>query len=234
MACPVPLPGDARTRYPIGRQEAIDLWHRLSQAVAYLDACPTCQGEHACPRDELVRRIAPAVLNPVWVKGKMLKGFSISIWMPHGSKGGGWFAHRREPIKPGQAGPELADATLGFLLRTYRAHGEEADSPGRVLFRLNRVMREGGCREPVVWEMWAWEQARGGRAEDFRAAIDACDQGRAYRPATTASAWESLDLTRSHLLARLASLERGTATRHHPGTRARRTRPLRFTQAVTA
>lgn len=228
-ACPVPLIGPGRQHYPIRRIEAIALWHRLRQATPGLAACPECQGGRPCPRDEMVQRIAPAVLDPVWERGRMLKSFSISIWLPHGSKQdkGGWFSHRTEPTAPGKAGRELADAAMGFLLRTYRAHGEETDAPVRVVFHLTRVI-EAGCRDPQIAEMWAWEQAKPGRAEDLRAAIDACEQGLLHRPTGTRSAWGSLALSRDHLRVRLAALERGHETRHHPGDRSHRTRPVRF------
>jgi hypothetical protein len=226
-----------RQRYPIDRQATIGMWRRLTAAIEDLprcgpDGCPACWDGEACPRDELTRRMAPAMLDPVWERGVMLKGFSISAWLPATDTRAGWFSHRREGSLLSshqlRGGVELADAALAFLLRTYRIYGQEKDAQIRVVFHLTRVIRA-GCLDPSVTEMWAWELSRPGRAGDLRAAVEACELALTGKPPdTTASAWRSLGLTRDNLVARLLRMERGPASRHHPGDAAKRTRPLRF------
>lgn len=215
-------------------------WHRLRAATDPLprcqpdDACPRCWEGQPCGRDELVRRIAPGAGNWRWHNGKLETGYSINHWLAaQGDQG--WFVHRHNRARRGGsvrgafAGPELADAVLGWLLRTYRAHGEDTEPAKVVAHQINRVIEAGGCGDPWFWEMVALEWARPGREADLVAAIDACENGLRQCPeGTTASAWTALRTTCEMLRLRLLAVQRGHEIRHHPGPRAKRTRPLRF------
>jgi hypothetical protein len=117
---------------------------------------------------------------------------------PHQLAQGGWFAHRHDrkrrggPVKGAFAGPELADATLGWMLRTFRVHGDNPEPDKVIAYQVQRVLTAGGCSDPAFWEMVALDYARSGREGDLAQAIAACEEGTRQRPAeTTASAWRS-------------------------------------------
>ena len=227
--------------YPLGRPDTIALWHRLRALADGLprctaeDACPRCWEGQPCGRDELVRRLAPAGGTWRWLGGKLQYNYSITSWIP-GDEDKGWFTNRQERTRRGGtargafAGPELADATLAWVLRTYRAHGDRPERDKEISYQIGRVLRAGGCADPLFWEMVALERARPGRESDLLQAVAACDEGLCHRPeVTTASSWSSLAMTRKLLGLRLARVQRGHQVRHHPGPNARRRRALRFT-----
>ena len=246
LACPVPLTrpgprpeGQTWDGYPLRMEDTIIRWHRLR---ALMGATPRCSGAQSCPRcwdgepcgrDELVRRMAVAGWTWGWDKGRLLFIRSLANLLP--ARGtSGWFSHRHEGKRGGGqsgnlAGSELADATLGWVLRTFRAFGDGEAQEKAVVWQMGRVMEAGGCGEPVFWEMLALELAKPGRVEDLAAAIRTCDEGLMHKPTeTTASAWASLAMTRDVVELRRASAERGHEVRHHPGPQAKRPRELRF------
>jgi len=88
---------------------------------------PALLGRRPLPRDELVRRLAPGGWGWGWQDGRLAFIASVANYLP--SRGtGGWFTHRHEGRNRGgpghYAGRELADATLVWLLRTFRAVGD--------------------------------------------------------------------------------------------------------------
>jgi hypothetical protein len=125
-----------------------------------------------------------------------------------------WFTNREERTRRGGtatgafAGPELADATLAWILRTYRAHGDRAERD-EISYQIGRVLRVGGCGDAAFWEMVALERARPGREADLLDALAACEEGLAHRPVeTTASTWASLAMTQNLLRLRLIRTQR--------------------------
>ncbi len=239
LLCPVPLPGD-KVSYPIPREPTIALWHRLRPLLDALprcderDGCPRCWEGRPCGRDELASRLAPAISNVRWSNGRMETSYSINHWLAADGRQG-WFSHRQTRTRLGGsvrgafAGPELADATLAWLLRHFRVWGDSAEQDRIVSYQIGRVLDVGGCCDPGFWEIVALDRARGGREADLLAAVAACDEGLGHRPAgTTASAWMSLDRTAQLMRLRLIRAQRGHAVRHHPGPAARRQRDLRF------
>ncbi len=235
-----PRDGREWDRYPITRASTIALWHRLRALLAGLprcapaDGCPRCWEGRPCGRDELVRRLAPGAGTWRWWRGWLQQNYSINHWLASDERQG-WFTNREERTRRGGtatgafAGPELADATLAWILRTYRAHGDRAERDKEIAYQIGRVLRVGGCGDPAFWEMVALERARPGREADLLDALAACDEGLAHRPAeTTASTWASLAMTQNLLRLRLIRTQRGPEIRHHPGSRAKRRRGLRF------
>ena len=239
LACPVPLPGD-KVRYPIERQPAIDLWHRLRvlrdglPRCSLADACPRCWDGRSCGTDELPFRLAPAIAKPRWSGGRMETLNSINHWLAaEGNQG--WFVHRHDrkrrggAVKGAFAGPELADAALGWMLRTFRSHGDSAEPDKVIAYQVQRVLTAGGCSDPAFWELVALDFARSGREQDLAQALAACDEGLRTKPVeTTASAWRSLVQTSELMRLRLARAQRGHEIRHHPGPAAQRKRVMRF------
>jgi hypothetical protein len=257
LLCPVPLPAGAGAPpapaaarkaphkpkrewdvYRVGPAGTIALWHRLRVLLPGLprcapaDACPRCWDGDPCPRDELVRRLAPGGWGWGWQDGRLAFIASVANYLP--SRGtGGWFTHRHEGRNRGgpghYAGRELADATLVWLLRTFRAVGDAEDNDKAIAWQAGRVEGAGGCEEPAFWEMLALDRARPGREADLLEAIALCDRALAVRPSdSTASSWAALRQTRDLLALRLTGVRRGHAVRHHPGPNARRPRRLRF------
>lgn len=250
--CPMPAAPGFTGNYPIRRRAAIAAYHRAMAMVAGLspcpplEPCPTCADGGRCPRDELARGLAPAVLDPAWKDGKLTRASTLLAWL-RPDKVGGWFYHRQdpattkaEPAAGPPAGQALADAATASFLRNYRTHGEEPDRVSRVRDQLARVVAL-GCANPAVIEMWVEGQASMGRVADLTAAIAECDRVLALRPQPSDMAWESLAVLRNHLAGRLTRLgERRRITpegtievvrRHHPGAAAHRIRPLRFVRA---
>jgi hypothetical protein len=132
-------------------------------------------------------------------------------------------------VKGAFAGPELADATLGWMLRTFRVLGDNADREKIVSYQVGRVIQAGGCSDPAFWEMVALDFARSGREPDLVQAIAACEEGMQQKPEhKTASAWVSLTQTADLMRLRLARVQHGHEVRHHPGPAGRRKRELRF------
>jgi hypothetical protein len=193
-----------------------------------------CWDGRSCGTDELAFRLAPAVSNARWSGGQMEATYSINHWLASDANQG-WFAHRHDrrrrggPVKGAFAGPELADATLGWMLRTFRSHGDNPEPDKVIAYQVQRVLTAGSCGDPAFWEMVALGYARSGREGDLAQAIAACGEGTRHRPAeTTASAWRSLCQTAEIMRLRLARAQRGHEVRHHPGPAARRKRGLRF------
>ncbi len=160
--------------------------------------------------------------------------YSINHWLAADGRQG-WFVHRHErkrrggPVKGAFAGAELADATLGWILRTFRSHGDGAEPDKVIAYQVQRVLRAGGCSDPAFWELVALDFARPGREQDLAQAVAACEEGLRSKPeGTTASAWRSLVQTSKLMRLRLARAQRGHEVRHHPGPAARRKRALRF------
>jgi DNA polymerase III epsilon subunit-like protein len=252
MWCPVPAPPDHAGGYPINRKQAIRFYHHAMALVEELprcgtDACPACRESLGCPRDVLCRAVAIPLLSWRWSKGELSRDSAIMNWFPT-SRTGGWFYHRRDPGMPiaqstlNMAGPPagqtLADAGMAQMLRTYARYGDESVRAQRATEMTARAI-DAGCRDPVVWELWARVEATAGQAPDLEMAIRACETGLSFRPAvTTDPAWASLALMRDQLRSQLA---RGrdltkidasgrvvTVRRHTPGDKARRKRPPRF------
>jgi hypothetical protein len=220
-------------------EDAILRWHRLRAFMAATlrcaggQSCPRCWDGEPCGRDELVRRMAVAGWTWGWDKGRLLFIRSLANFLPaRGSSG--WFSHRHEGKRGGGqsgnlGGSGLADATLGWVLRTFRAHGDGEALEKSVVWQMGSVMEAGGCGDPVSWELLALELARPTRVEDLVTAIHTCDEGLIHKPKEmTASAWASLAMTRDVPELRRASAERGHEVRHHPGPNAKRPRELRF------
>ena len=243
--CPMPMPSGFTGNYPVRRKAAIGIYHRAMAAADGLApcrgfaACPACHVGRPCPRVELLRAIAPAVLDPRWEDGKLTRGSTFMAWWRY-DEAGGWFFHGSEggSSRGGvRAGRVLADATLAIMFRGYLAYGEEADRASRVRDELARAMAF-GCEDPALVEMWADRLATGGRIEDIRDAHAACDARLATRPDPSDSAWASLAVTRDQFAARLTRMvERKRIDKdgnveqmrwRHPGPRARRVRPMRF------
>jgi hypothetical protein len=160
--------------------------------------------------------------------------YSINHWLSSDGRQG-WFSNRHDrtrhggSVKGAFAGPELADATLGWMLRAFRVLGDSPDRDKIVSYQVGRVIQAGGCSDPAFWEMVALDFARSGREPDLVQAIAACDEGLRQKPAeTTGSAWASLTQTGELMRLRLARAQRGHEVRHHPGPAARRKRDLRF------
>jgi DNA polymerase III epsilon subunit-like protein len=247
--CPMPAPRGFSGNYPVRRKEAIAIYHRATALVADLprcatDArCPACQDGAACPRDELARALAPAVLDPKWENGRMTRGSTLLAWLRPDDRAG-WFYHHLDPASPNttsrggtHAGPLLADATTALLIRLFALDGDEPDRVARARDQVRRMIDK-GCADPVLTEMNAWNQAASGRPEHLAATIAECDRALELRPDPGDSAWLSLAVTRDHLAGRLARLlgpqriaDDGSVVpvrRHHPGAKAHRVRPLRF------
>jgi len=88
-------------------------------------------------------------------------------------------------VKGAFAGPELADATLGWMLRTFRSHGDNPEPDKVIAYQVQRVLTAGGCGDPAFWEMVALGYARSGR-EGVRVALALPDRGD-HAPAARAS-----------------------------------------------
>jgi hypothetical protein len=155
--CPMPTPPGFTGNYPVRRKAAIETYHRVMSVVRGLApcrgfaACPACQVGRPCPRVELLRAIAPAVLDPKWEHGKLTRGSTFMAWLRYDGAGG-WFYHSSEPGTAPRysrggvhAGRILADATLAIMFRAYLLHGEEPDRGARVRDELARAVGL-GCR----------------------------------------------------------------------------------------
>jgi len=192
LACPVPLVGD-KVSYSIPREPTIALWHRLRALLGGLprcsqpDGCPRCWDGRSCGRDEVAVRLAPAISNVRWSGGRMETTYSINHWLSSDRRQG-WFSNRHDrtrhggSVKGAFAGPELADATLGWMLRTFRVLGDSPDRDKIVSYQVGRVIQAGGCSDPAFWEMVALDFARSGREPDLVQAIAACDEGLRQKP----------------------------------------------------
>ena len=245
LTCRVPLAGE-KACYPIPREPTIALRHRLRPLLDDLppcdqrDGCPRCWEGRSCGRDEVASRLAPAISNVRWSGGRMETTYSINHWLAADGRQG-WFSHRQTRTRHGGsvrgafAGPELADATLAWVLRNFRIWGDGAERDKIVSYQIGRALDVGGCRDPGFREIVALDLARGGREADLLTAIAACDEGLRQKPARTpASAWASLAHTAQLMRLRLVRVQRGHAVRHHPGPGARRQRELRFASSVAA
>ena len=125
------------------------------------------------------------------------------------------------------AGPELAHAALGWMLRTFRACGDSAERDKMVGHQIGRVIRAGGYRAPSFCEMVALERERPGREGDLVEAINACEEGLRQRPSEiTASAWAALARRRTCYGHGSPGLSGGTEVRHPPGPCACRSEHL--------
>lgn len=247
--CRMPADHAFSGTYPVRRKAAIETYHAALDAVRDLPACRphaacvSCQRSQPCPRTELVRAVAPAVLDPVWDHGRLTKGSTLLAWF-RPNEAGGWFYHQREPgttpywPRGGmKAGRVLADATLALMLRAYRMCGEEPNRFSEVQDEITRAI-EMGCEDPALVEMWVERLATGGRLDDLREALAACEASLANRPDPSDSAWASLGTTADQIGTRITRMvERkriapdGTVEVlrwRNPGPAARRYRPLRF------
>ena len=249
--CPMPAPAGFSGAYPINRRQAIAIYHRATSLTNVLPRCSSaarcawCADASPCPRTELARAFAPAVLDPRWEQGKLTRGSTLLAWLRYDERAG-WFFHRQESARAlnrsgAPAGPALADAASALLVRAYGLWGNEPDRAARSRELLRRLIEDYGCSDPALLEMWAWRAATGGRPDDLRAAVEVCDRGIALRPEHGDAAWDALQNTRNHLAGRLGRMQNrqvidefGAVTnvrRHHPGDHARRRRPLRFVVA---
>ena len=244
--CPMPADPGFEGNYPIRRKGAIAAYHRSMAAVAGLplcgpkSPCPSCHDRRPCPRAELLRAVAPAVLDPRWTAGRLTKGSTFLAWV-RSDEIGGWFSHhpddRRTNKGGASAGPLLADAVTAAMLRGYATHGEEPDRIRRVRDEVTRSV-DLGNEDPWLIEQWAERLATGGRDEDLASAVAACDAAIARRPDPPDSAWISLGVAREALASRLARMRSRRVIREdgtveiirprNPGLSGRRARPLRF------
>jgi hypothetical protein len=244
--CPMPAPAGFSGNYPIRRKSSIAIYHRATGAVSGLPpcegivACPACLEGRPCPRAELLRAVAPGVFDPKWVAGRITRDSAFRGWLRYDGVGG-WFSHRldaRATNKGGErAGPVLSDATTSAMLRGYLTHGDEAERVASVRDEITRSI-DLGNEDPWLVEHWAERLAAGGREEDLRAAIEACDAISPLRPDPPDSAWISLAIAREALASRLARMTSRKVVRpdgtveevvpHNPGLKGRRARPLRF------
>lgn len=247
--CPMPAARDFSGTYPLRRRETIAVYHRATNAVSRLaecgaSSCPVCAEGRACPRYELVRAVAPAVLDPKWQDGRLTRQTITMAWLRE-DQTGGWFYHRQDHASSGPAfarggapaGQVLADAATAALLRQYAARGEDGERVSQARQQIGRVLAL-GCADPSLIELDAGYLAAPGREDDLTAAINECDAAIANRPTHGDAAWASLEAARDLFVGRLNRIqERRIITpdgeiipvrRHHPGASARRTRPLRF------
>ena len=248
--CPMPMSRSFSGNYPLRRRETIAAYHRATNALAGLaecsprSPCPSCAEGRPCPRYELVRAVAPAVLDPKWDDGRLTKQSTMLAWLRDDDKAG-WFYHRQDHGSRGAAfakggppaGPLLADAATAVLLRHYAARSDDGERASRVRQQLARVLAM-GCADPTLIELDAEYLAAPGRADDLDAAIAQCNAAIANRPPQGDSGWTSLVATRDLLVGRRDRFRErkrikkdGTVViepPHHPGASAHRTRPLRF------
>jgi DNA polymerase III epsilon subunit-like protein len=251
--CPMPMGKDFSGRYPFGRKVTIKAYHeinRLSEPLRRCSlerSCPWSAANRPCPRDEIVRAIAPAVMDPIWKKGRLTRTTTTNAWL-HAHDKGGWQYHRQDPFiyrsgsvtsKGGlPAGPVLADAAMAVMVKSYPVWGEEPDRVARSRDALATLIRR-DAQDPALHELWAQLMATPGRVPDLVDAIAVADRALAWRPeVTTDSAWASLELFRDHLRGRLARRrdpvrfdEKGNLVavrRHSAGDKAKRPAVFRF------
>ena len=248
--CPMPAARDFSGTYPLRRRETIAAYHRATKAASGLGecsrvrSCRACAEGRPCPRDELLRSVAPAVLDPKWEKGRLTRETMTTAWL-RDDETAGWFYHRQDHGSSGAmfarggppAGPLLADAATAALLRHYGNRGDDGERVAQARQQLARVLAL-GCADPSLIELDATYIAAPGRVADLDAALAQCDAALANRPQVGDSGWASLAATRALLAGRRDRFgKRRVITEdgevlvvkpHHPGANAHRTRPLRF------
>jgi len=240
--CPMPASRDFSGTHPLRRRETIAAYHRATEAIEGLvecsrvRSCPACAEGRPCSRYELVRALAPGVLDPKWDKGRLPRETITTAWL-RDDETAGWFYHGLDASSSGAtsarggppAGPLLADAATAALLLHYSSRGDDGERVAQARQQLARVLAL-GCADPSLIELDVECLAAPGRLADLDAAIAQCDAALANRPTHGDSAWTSLAATRDLLAGRRDRLcDRKRITKdgeiviekpHHPGANA--------------
>ncbi len=94
---PIPAPKRFAGRSRINRKAAILAFHAAMALARPLPecsatrACPWCVEGSACPRAELARAIAPAVVDPVWMADRLTTDSTMKAWLRSDGAGGRFY-----------------------------------------------------------------------------------------------------------------------------------------------